>query len=63
MYYIFNFDLQKACNGVSFDWFNNEQKYKMIKTKDINALYNERKKYACIKQIKKQLLKLLENIL
>lgn len=44
-HYIFNSNLQKACNKVSFDWFNNNQKYKMIKTKDINALFNERKKY------------------
>lgn len=61
--YLSNPILQNACNSVSYDWFNNDLKYQTLKRKDVDTLFKERKKLAYKNKIKRQLLKIIENIL
>lgn len=61
--YFSNPILQNACNSVSYEWFNKELKYQTLKRKDVDTLFKERKELAYKKKIKRQLLKIIENIL
>lgn len=61
--YISDIHLQAACKNVSYDWFNNDFKYRYIADKNVDGIIHLRKSNASRWKKRREMIKFLQHFI